>query len=107
TYPVNAFVHRVFDFHGRPPFLKLAYQPRFSRPVDYTTDRSSAMGRSRSSSRDTIDVADALPYPPHPVRLEDRVNRLPRRPWDAVLTSQGDHLAGEPLPFEAVFPVHA
>src|SRR5215831_17669692 len=47
----DAFVHRVFDFHGRPPLLKLAYQPRFPRPFNYTTDRSSAMGRSRSSSR--------------------------------------------------------
>src|SRR5262252_10712412 len=47
TDPVDALVHCVFDFHGRSPLLKFAYQPRFPRPFDYTTDRSSAMGRSR------------------------------------------------------------
>src|SRR5262249_34520117 len=39
TDPIDALVHRVFDFHGRPPLLKFAYQPRFPHPFDYTTDR--------------------------------------------------------------------
>jgi hypothetical protein len=39
TNPVDALVHCVFDFHGRPPLLKLVYQPRFPSPFDYTTDR--------------------------------------------------------------------
>jgi hypothetical protein len=29
TDPVDALVHCVFDFHGRPPLLKFAYQPQF------------------------------------------------------------------------------
>src|SRR5467141_2175678 len=39
TNPVDALVHCIFDFHGRPPLLKLVYQPRFPSPFDYTTDR--------------------------------------------------------------------
>src|SRR5215472_16759789 len=39
TDPVDALVHCVFDFHGRSPLLKFAYQPRFPRLSDYTTDR--------------------------------------------------------------------
>src|SRR4029077_7522855 len=27
TNPVDALVHCIFDFHGRPPLLKFAYQP--------------------------------------------------------------------------------
>src|SRR5262249_38174219 len=29
TDPVDALVHDVLDFHGRPPLLKFAHQPRF------------------------------------------------------------------------------
>src|SRR5262249_1818968 len=39
TDPVDALVHCVLDFHGGPPLLKFAYQPRFPRLSDYTTDR--------------------------------------------------------------------
>jgi hypothetical protein len=39
TNPVDALVHCIFDFHGRPPLLKFAYQPGFPSPFDYTTDR--------------------------------------------------------------------
>src|SRR4029077_19467019 len=39
TNPVDALVHCIFDFHGRPPLLKLVYQPRFPSPFDYNTDR--------------------------------------------------------------------
>src|SRR5207248_10315480 len=43
TDPVDAFVHRLFDFHGRPPLLKLACADEISAlvpsPFDYTTDR--------------------------------------------------------------------
>src|SRR5215510_895800 len=39
TDPVDALVHCVLDFHGGPPLLKFAYQPRFPRLPDYTTDR--------------------------------------------------------------------
>ena len=35
----RSLVHCIFDFHGRPPLLKLVYQPRFPSPFDYTTDR--------------------------------------------------------------------
>jgi len=39
TDPVDALVHCVLYFHGGPPLLKFAYQPRFPRLSDYTTDR--------------------------------------------------------------------
>src|SRR6266511_4565073 len=39
TDPVDALVHRVFDFHGRPRLLTFAYQPRFPRALNYTTDQ--------------------------------------------------------------------
>src|SRR5262249_26625729 len=42
TDPVDALVHRVFDFHGESPLLSLPtvdeIQPRFPRGFDYTTD---------------------------------------------------------------------
>src|SRR5262249_43088603 len=37
--PVDALVHCVPDFHRRSPLLKFAYQPRFPRLSDYTTDQ--------------------------------------------------------------------
>src|SRR6516165_351904 len=45
---------------------------------------------------------EALLYPPHPVGLEDGVDRLMRRRRDGVLATEGDDLAGEPIEFEAV-----
>src|SRR5215468_9433673 len=39
TDPVDALVHCVLYFHRGPPLLKFAYQPRFPRLSDYTTDR--------------------------------------------------------------------
>jgi hypothetical protein len=39
TDPVDSLVHCVFDFHGRPPLLKFAYQPWFPSPFEDTTDR--------------------------------------------------------------------
>src|SRR6516162_4454413 len=45
---------------------------------------------------------EALLYPPHPVGLEDGVDRLMRRRRDGVLATEGDDLAGEPIELEAV-----
>src|SRR6516165_6810421 len=37
--PVDALCIASPTFMGRPPLLKFAYQPRFPRPFDYTTDQ--------------------------------------------------------------------
>src|SRR5262249_54457202 len=52
--------------------------------------------------RDTTEARRALARPPHPVGLEDRVHRLMPRRRDAVLATEGDHLAGEPVKLQAV-----
>src|SRR5258707_11328464 len=55
-----------------------------------------------ASPTQTLGAPEALLYPPHPVGLEDGVDRLMRRRRDAVLATEGDDLAGEPIEFEAV-----
>src|SRR5262245_1605674 len=68
TDPVDALVHCVFDFHGRPPLLKFAYQPRFPSRFDYTTDRFLWHGASTPPLRSfSYPVAELLPSPrvPH------------------------------------------
>src|SRR5258707_12447152 len=57
-----------------------------------------------ASPTQTLGAPEALLYPPHPVGLEDGVDRLMRRRRDAVLATEGDDLAGEPIEFEAVAP---
>src|SRR4051812_48812468 len=49
TNPVDALVHCIFDFHGRPPLLKLVYQPRFPSSgtgLNTTALRSFLLSRS-------------------------------------------------------------
>src|SRR6266481_9184084 len=55
-----------------------------------------------ASPTQTLGAPEALLYPPHPVGLEDGVNRLMRRRRNAVLAAEGGDLAGEPIEFEPV-----
>src|SRR6266540_5270668 len=76
----------------------LALAPRFgtqpnTAQTHYIVPRRGGIGIvSIASSGDTIDMRHALPCPPHPVGLQDRVDRLvPGRRY-AVLASERDHL---------------
>src|SRR6266699_3008048 len=55
-----------------------------------------------SSSGERSMCGQALACPSHPVGLKDRVDGLLGGRWDAVLTSEGSHFAGEPVQFKAV-----
>src|SRR5215475_15476173 len=61
----------------------------------------SVISRIRRSPRQRIDAPEALLYPSHPIGLEDRVDFLMPRRRDAVLATEGDDLAREPIEFQA------